>query len=328
MEYKFESIFYFGDDNLPISIDYKTKPLDMPFEIELLAFCLHVLRTLLNTSHSFYGQNLTHILTKKNSFIEYFITSSRFNIQPYEDNPTKKRIITKTIIHENKYPYFNMKIKGFGFFGEGPTIGCVNSVGMFINLLFDKYKNKEALLNVIMNACYLCAKSIMNKETKITNQDKSAIEISDRAIKESSIHMNHSLTESSETIIKKKDADYIFGLTKPEWENYTKIMVHPEEWEVRLAQHDTGTSVMSYDTSTGFGLLVQPLYNDDKSPPDMIIVGSYYPLGTIPSFDDQFIQNIENKSRTDLGPTYSVSANYVKTPPLEGVELIITRIKQ
>jgi len=323
MEYRFESRFYFSDDNSPISVEYKTIPLEVPFEVELLAFCLHLIRVLLNTSHSFYGKNLSHILTRKDSFVEYFIASSRFKIQPYLENPTKKKIITNTIIEEAKNPYFNMKIKGFGFFGEGPAIGCVNSVGMFINLLFDKNKNKEALLNVIINSCYLCAKSVMDKETKITNQSNSAIQICDRATK---VSVGHEV--SSEKIINKEDVDHIFGLTKPEWEAYAKKVTYPQGWKTRLSHHDTGTQVMAFDSSTESGLSLQTFYNDDKSPPDVLIIGIYYPLGTLPTFDDKFKEELARKARENLGSDYSISANLVKMEKLEGVEFIIGRIAQ
>ncbi|MDA2921151.1 hypothetical protein MYX76_16950 [Desulfobacterota bacterium AH_259_B03_O07] len=85
---------------------------------------------------------------------------------------------------------------------------------------------------------------------------------------------------------------------------------------------------MALDSSAGFGLSVQPLYPDDKSPPEAIVVGMYYPIGTLPTFDDKFQQDIESKSKEDLGSKYSVSANYVKRPTFEGVELIISKIGQ
>jgi len=58
----------------------------------------------------------------------------------------------------------------------------------------------------------------------------------------------------------------------------------------------------------------------------MIIVGNYYPVGTLPYFDDKFKQEIESKSKEELGSKYSVSANYVKKPKFGGVELIISKI--
>jgi len=128
-----------------------------------------------------------------------------------------------------------------------------------------------------------------------------------------------------EIIINKQDADYIFSLNRGEWEAYAKRMVHPDGWKVRLSPHDTGTGVMSFDANTGLGLSVQPLYSDDKGPPTMLIVGSYYPLGFLPDFTDAFKISLEKDASDDLGPAYSVTASYTKIPTSEGIELMVTK---
>ena len=130
---------------------------------------------------------------------------------------------------------------------------------------------------------------------------------------------------SSERIINKQDADYIFSLNRPGWERYVQRMVHPDGWKVRFGHHETGTSVMAFDPNTGIGLSVQPLYNNDDSPPTFLIVGSYYPLGSLPAFTDDFKSNLEREAAKDLGPAYSVSASYSKMPPFESIELMIKR---
>lgn len=130
--------------------------------------------------------------------------------------------------------------------------------------------------------------------------------------------------EMSERVISKEDADYIFSLTRSQWEAYAQRMVHPEDWEVRFSPHDTGTSVMAYDPKTSLGLSVQPLYGKETSPPDMLIVGSYFPLGTYPRFTDELKRKIEAASKKDLGARYEVLASYTKMPPFEGVKLMVT----
>ncbi len=130
----------------------------------------------------------------------------------------------------------------------------------------------------------------------------------------------------SQTIISKADADYIFSLTKPSWEDYARKMVHPDGWKVRLSPRDTGTGVMAYDNQTRMGLSIQPFYKDENSLPDILIVGSYYPLGTLPKFTEDFKHTIEGEAKKDLGAEYSVSAAYIEMPPFEGVELLITKI--
>jgi hypothetical protein len=86
------------------------------------------------------------------------------------------------------------------------------------------------------------------------------------------------LSPASEKIINREDAEYTFGLNRGEWEAYAKRMVHPDGWKVRISPYDTGTGVMSFDPKSGLGLSVQPLYSDNKGPPAVPIVGSYYPL--------------------------------------------------
>ncbi len=82
---------------------------------------------------------------------------------------------------------------------------------------------------------------------------------------------------------------------------------------------------MAVDPSTGFGLSVQPLYTDNTSPPFMLIVGSYYPLGSLPEFTNEFKQRVEHEASEDLGAAYSVSAAYTKMPPLEAIELTVLK---
>ena len=129
----------------------------------------------------------------------------------------------------------------------------------------------------------------------------------------------------SEKIINKKDADYIFSLNRTGWEAYAQKMIHPEGWKVRFGRHDTGTSVMAFDPNTSMGLSIQPLYENDDLPPTIIIVGSYYPLGSLPAFTDDFKRSLEKEAGKDLGPAYSVSASYSKMPPFEGIELMIMK---
>jgi len=128
---------------------------------------------------------------------------------------------------------------------------------------------------------------------------------------------------TSKKIINKKDADYIFTQNLAGWEAYVKRMIHPDGWKVRLSPHDTGTGVMSFDHNSGFGVSIKPLYNGNEGPPTILIVGSYYPLGTLPDFTEKFKKRLENEALKDLGPNYSVSASYTKIPPFEAIELTV-----
>ena len=102
-------------------------------------------------------------------------------------------------------------------------------------------------------------------------------------------------------------------------------MVFPDGWKARKSTHDTGTGIMAYNPTTGFGLSVQPMYGNTEDPPDMIIVGSYYPKGTFPKMDDKLKERLKKEAEEDLGPSYSVTVIYANTPPFEGVELMVTK---
>src|SRR4030095_690115 len=83
-----------------------------------------------------------------------------------------------------------------------------------------------------------------------------------------------------EPIISKADADMIFAFTRSEWERYVRQVAPPEGWTLRLFPHDAGTTLARFNRATGIGVGVQPLFPEDQGPPDMIILGSYYPHGS------------------------------------------------
>jgi hypothetical protein len=135
--------------------------------------------------------------------------------------------------------------------------------------------------------------------------------------------------EKRERIVNKVDADRIFAFNKAQWNAYAKQIGYAQDWKIRLAPHDTGTAVMAYDPKTGLGLVVHPLYPNDTDPPDMLIVGSYYPAGTFPEFPESLKREIERGARADLGAGYDVSVSFQRFSPfgntLDAVEITITR---
>lgn len=134
------------------------------------------------------------------------------------------------------------------------------------------------------------------------------------------------LVEAQETIISKKDADHVFSLTRPEWEKDSKNLFAPG-WVVRSTKHETGIAVMGFDRSTGFGLSIQPFYRNDHDPPDMVIVGNYFPIGTLPLMTDKLKKDMEVAAQRDLGSTYSLRLNYTRMEKIEAIELIVTKKK-
>ncbi len=132
--------------------------------------------------------------------------------------------------------------------------------------------------------------------------------------------------EAQETIISKKDADYVFSLTKPEWEKHSKEFF-TSGWIVRSTKHETGIAVMGFDQSSGVGLSVQPFFQNDHNPPDVVIIGNYFPIGTLPPMTDELKKDMEVAAQRDLGSTYSVRLNYTEMGTHEAIELILTKRK-
>lgn len=134
------------------------------------------------------------------------------------------------------------------------------------------------------------------------------------------------LQAAQESIISKKDADFVFGLSELEWEKNAPKFFAPG-WDVRLSKHETGTGVAAYNPSNGYGVSVQPIYRNDRDKPEMVIVGNYFPVGALPPMTEDMKRSLESAARKDLGPAYSVRLTYSKTEKLELIELFLTKAK-
>ena len=151
-----------------------------------------------------------------------------------------------------------------------------------------------------------------------------------RSAEELSARLNQAMatqrTEGPQTtnVVKKLQVDHIYSLARPEWEIFAKRMTHAT-MKVQLSTVETGIGVMMYDPSTGAGVSFQPLYRDNVSPPDLLIVGQYLPSGIVGGLTDELKRAVEAAAQDELGPAYSVSATYFTKPPLDGIELMITR---
>jgi hypothetical protein len=138
--------------------------------------------------------------------------------------------------------------------------------------------------------------------------------------------------KKQELIVNKQDTDRIFGLNLSGWNTYAKEFVHPEGWKMQLSLFETGTRVVAFDPTTGNALSVQPFFSGAQGPPDMLIVGSYYRVGTFMGLTDQLKRDMETAAQSDLGPSYSVRISFARmaSPPpgLDVVEVIITPVKR
>lgn len=131
---------------------------------------------------------------------------------------------------------------------------------------------------------------------------------------------------AKKTILSNVDIYKIWGLNLNEWKEYAQAMIHPDGWKTQFFPQDSGTVVMFFDNNSSMGLSVRPYYRDNSSPPFKLIVGSYYPKGTLPEFTDKFKKNLESNEAADLGPNYSVKATYTVLRLIEEIKLVISPV--
>jgi hypothetical protein len=138
--------------------------------------------------------------------------------------------------------------------------------------------------------------------------------------------------DAQDRLVNRRDADRIFGLNRAQWEAEAQQFVPPQGWSVRLSPVATGTGVIAMDLNTGMGLGIQPLFREPQGPPEMLVVGSYYPAGTFRQFNEQVKRDMEAATSTDLGQPYSVNVTFtsvISPPPgFDVIEVIITRGKR
>lgn len=75
----------------------------------------------------------------------------------------------------------------------------------------------------------------------------------------------------------------------------------PNGWKGRTLSLETGTSIMAFDSSNGYGLSIQPTYFDTNNPPYTLTVGSYYPPGALPTIDENYLNDVKKATEQDLG---------------------------
>ena len=135
-----------------------------------------------------------------------------------------------------------------------------------------------------------------------------------------------------ERMVSKQDADRIFRLSRAQWEAEARRMVESQTWKVWPGPADQGTGVIATDPKTGVGLAVRPSFSGPQGPPEALVVGSYYPVGTFRRFSDQTRREMEAAAGSDFGTAYAVAVAFSSTPsPAPGfdvVEVIITRTRR
>jgi hypothetical protein len=127
----------------------------------------------------------------------------------------------------------------------------------------------------------------------------------------------------AETLVSKDDADKVFAMTKPEWEK-AALSFNMQGWEAKAAHFPTGTVVQALNRANGYGLLIEPVFKDDNSKPEVLKVSSLYPRGTMQELFADVKDKVEAEAQSDLGAAYTVLAQFIlPNDNSEGVELTI-----
>ena len=129
----------------------------------------------------------------------------------------------------------------------------------------------------------------------------------------------------SKIILSKADADRIFAMTRSEWESNAKGLAYPEGWKVRLDPSDNGSGVVGQHVTTGIELGIRPYFDNTIDPPEVIFIVSHYPSDKAPRFTSKLKSDLEYEAKMYLGPDYSASVSYTKSPLFEEIELAIRR---
>jgi hypothetical protein len=86
------------------------------------------------------------------------------------------------------------------------------------------------------------------------------------------------------------------------------------------------------DPRTGTGLGVQPSFRDAQGPPELLVVSSYYPAGTLRRYSEQMRREMETAAAADLGSAYVAIMAFgeatAAAPGFDVVEVIITRVRR
>ena len=187
-------IFYFDQHDKKQTIDYEVSPspiADIPFEEVLTAYCLHVLRSLINTKHHpEYSRTAARFLMADN--LENAIINADhdyhgfqgYQIVPFDGEEKKTKIIITSKFEGDFTPLFIMKIKGYGFFGAKSTWATAHSALLHLNGLIQRYRDQPKETANLINASSKCGSLFLQDEVTVINQAKMGVKIAKHVLSE------------------------------------------------------------------------------------------------------------------------------------------------
>lgn len=128
--------------------------------------------------------------------------------------------------------------------------------------------------------------------------------------------------------IHKSQIDHIFTLDNKGWEEHIKELepTFKDGWSCVINPCETGSNFSTVNPN-GSGCSLQPLFSEtDPSNPSILIIGTYYPKGSIPFEDANFRSDLQSKSQEELGESYELKVGYLDfTPEMNLIEFTISK---
>ena len=136
---------------------------------------------------------------------------------------------------------------------------------------------------------------------------------------------NYMYDEWGEKLLVKSDILLMFRVTKPEWAEATSSLMAPG-WSIRFAAHDTGAEVIAVSPYTGAGLSIRPIFVNETTTPESIIICNILPPGSSTPMTASRRKEMQALAQQEIGPTYSVILDHKINANLQTViEIWITR---
>lgn len=118
---------------------------------------------------------------------------------------------------------------------------------------------------------------------------------------------------NQDNYIHKRQIDHIFTLDIEGWEEHIKDMepeLNTDGWSSVKNTCETG-SVLLINNPDGTACSFQPLFvGADSSNPNILIIGTYYPKGSIPFENENFRNDLKSKCEAELGESYMLKVDF------------------
>ena len=82
--------------------------------------------------------------------------------------------------------------------------------------------------------------------------------------------------------------------------------------------------MIAFDPATKIGLSIRPHFQDEKSPPELVMIENYYPAGTLGSLNEEVRRSMQAITQEGLGGAYHVRLKFRQTEDHDVVEFLVT----